>query len=128
MNANTARYTVPLGRKRGDKRSYDRDKLGRPDRRRKRKNCTKAVLKRRLRAHLVNAIAQMDVVNRIDIVPEKKAHLELAIIHLEAVRTERAGSHLLKQQLALCRELLWEIERDATDCRGGRVEVIICGE
>ncbi len=25
-------------------------------------------------------------------------------------------------------ELLWEIERDATDCRGGRVEVIICGE
>lgn len=128
MNTNTAHYTVPPGKKRGDKRSYDRDKLRRPDRRRKRKSCTKAVLKQRLRAHLVNAIAQIEVANRIDIVPEKKTHLELAIAHLEAVHTERAGSHLLRQQLAICRELLWEIERGASDCRGGQVEIIICGE
>jgi hypothetical protein len=128
VNAQTTHYTVPLGKKRGDKRSYDRDKLRRPDRRRKKKSCTKAVLKQRLRAHLLNAVAQIKVVNRIDIVPEKKAHLERAIAHLEAVHTERAGSHLLRQQLALCRELLREIERGASDCRRSRVEVIVCDE
>lgn len=85
-------------------------------------------MRQRLRAHLGSAIAQMEVANRIDIVPEKKAHLERAIIHLETALAERAGSHLLRQQLAICCELLREIDRGASDCRGGRVEVIICGE
>lgn len=82
-------------------------------------------MRQRLRTHLVNAIEQIEVVNRINIVPEKKAHLERAIVHLEAVRTERPGSHLLRQQLALCRELLREIERGASDCRRSRVEIIM---
>jgi len=86
------------------------------------------MLKRRLRAHLVNAIAQMHVVNRIDIIPEKKAHLEQVVADLEAVLAERAGSHLFRQQLALCRELLWEIERGTSDCRTGRVDIIIDSE
>ncbi|MEJ2744892.1 MAG: hypothetical protein P8123_04285 [bacterium] len=128
MNINTTRYTVPLGKKRGGTRSYDKDKVRHPDRRRKRKRCTKAELKQRLRAHLVKALAQIDVVNRIDIIPEKKTHLERAIIHLEAVCVERPGSHLIKQQLALCRELLWDIERGAPDCRCACVEVMIDGE
>jgi hypothetical protein len=119
------RYALPRTRKRGSTRSYDRDTLRSPDRRRKRKSCTKAVLKRRLRAHLINAIAQMHVVNRIDIIPEKKAHLVQAVSHLEAVLEEKAGSHLLRQQLALCREFLREIERGASDCRSEHVGIVI---
>lgn len=128
MKIESSRSGVPCTRKRGNTRSYDRDKVRSPDRRRKRKSCTKAVLKRRLRTRIVNAIAQMHVVNRIDIIPEKKAHLERAVADLEAVLAERAGSHLLRQQLALCRELLREIERGTSDCRSGHVDVIICSE
>jgi hypothetical protein len=86
------------------------------------------MLKRRLRTHLINAIAQMQVVNRIDIIPEKKAHLEQAVAHLEAVLEEKAGSHLLRQQLALCREFLREIERGASACRSEHVDILIGSE
>ncbi len=85
------------------------------------------MLKKRLRAHLINAISQMNIVNRIDIIQEKKSHLEQAVAHLEAVRAERAGSHLLKQQLAICHEFLWEIERGTSDCRRARIDIIVDG-
>jgi hypothetical protein len=97
----------------------------RDDRRRKRKSCTKAELRRRVRAQIGVAMKEIGISNRITIVPEKQAHLERAIAHLEAALEQRAGSHVLRHQLALCQELLWEIERGSPDLSDRQVEVVV---
>ncbi|MCX6356306.1 MAG: hypothetical protein NT045_00230 [Candidatus Aureabacteria bacterium] len=97
----------------------------RPDRRKKRKSCTKAVLKRRLRAQLAAALEQIRIMNRISIAGAQHAHLARAITLLEAVLEERAGSHLLRQQLSLCRERLHELERGEKSVPAEGVEIIL---
>lgn len=89
----------------------------RPDHRRRKKSCTKAALKRRMRASLAAAFAEIGTAGRIDMVPAKKAHLERAVAHLEALLRERPGASLLRQQLALCVEALREIDRGSPAAR-----------
>ncbi|MDD5555629.1 MAG: hypothetical protein PHN82_00090 [bacterium] len=97
----------------------------RSDRRRRRKSVTKAELRRRLRARIDGALKAIGVANRIPVVPEKAAHLGRAIRHLEAALESRPGSRALRQQLTLCREALWDLERGAADAAARRVEIVI---
>jgi len=97
----------------------------RDDRRRKRKSCTKAELRRRVGAHIEGAIAEIGISNRITIVPEKQMHIERALFHLESALEHRAGSHALRQQIARCRELLWEIQRGADGLAGRHVDIVV---
>jgi hypothetical protein len=118
---------TPPARKRGRAQPHQGQAAARPDRRRKRKTLTKAVLRRRIQTDIAGAVAGIRTANRIDIAPEKKAHLERAAARLEAALEERAGSHLLRQQLALCREALRDIEIGAPGARTLQVEILIEG-
>jgi len=64
--------------------------------------------------------------NRIQAIDAQRAHLEQAITHLEAVLQERGGSHLLRLQLAFCKERLWELEKGIAAAQP--LEMILDGE
>lgn len=97
----------------------------RPDRRRKRKSCTKAELKRRVRVEISSAVRRIEIFNRITILPEKRAHLEKAVAHLESAHGARAGNHLIRRQLNVCREILRDYERGIPGNRLQQIEIVI---
>ncbi len=89
---------------------------------RKRKEATKADIKRALHKYIGEAISHIDVYNRIDIVPARCEHLQKAIEFLEKALEIRPGQHLLRKQHDTCIEELKLI----LDGQGGsRIEVLL---
>ncbi len=78
-----------------------------------------------MRTDLAVAIEQINIFNRIDILPEKKAHLEKAVECLEAVLKGRGGGHLLRQQYKICKDTLWDLERGIQDARHQQIDLLI---
>jgi hypothetical protein len=89
----------------------------RPGHSRRKKSFTKAALKRGMRASLDAALSEIGTAGRIDMVSAKKAHLERAVAHLEALLRERPGAYLLRRQLVFCVEALREIDRGSPGAR-----------
>ena len=124
MKTEKNKFLLEKRRQKGRKKKYD-NSGSHPDRRRKRKSCTKAELRRRVRTDLAVAIEQIAIFNRIDILPEKKAHLEKAVECLEAALKGRGGGHLLRQQYKLCKDTLWDLERGIQNARHQQIEIIL---
>jgi hypothetical protein len=82
-------------------------------------------MRRRTRALLANAIKEVMIFNRIDILPDKKAHLEKALEYLETVLEQKGGSHLIRQQHALCKDKLLDLERGVGDVRHEQVKIVV---
>ena len=118
-------YPIQSRKRKGRERGYERTRDNRPDRRRKRKAFTKAEMRRRTRALLANAIKEVMIFNRIDILPDKKAHLEKALEYLETVLEQKGGSHLIRQQHALCRDKLRDLGRGVGDVRHEQVKIVV---
>jgi hypothetical protein len=106
------------------KRGYSRDQVKRTDRRKK-KGCSKARIKRRISSELSRITGHLDIFNRIDILPEKRAHLEIAIELLDAVLDEGGSTSRLRLQRALCLEKLRDVERGSAGARDMTIEVVI---
>lgn len=79
-------------------------------------------MKRRLRALLAAALAEIATAGRIEMVAAKKSHIEKAVAHLDALLDERPGAYHLRRQRALCLDALREIDRGSPDARSIAVE------
>lgn len=88
-----------------------------------RKSRTKAEIRRDFLARTERIVGALRVLNRVPMVEEKIRHVEVAVAELEVCVSLRSGNHLLRHQLSLCRDLLYELKQSGE--RSSRAEIDI---
>ncbi len=71
---------------------------------------TKADLNRSFFNSLIKVIDHIKIFNRIDIIPEKKRHIEIIENEIKKCLDIRPGNHLLRQEYKFIKETMFIIE------------------
>jgi hypothetical protein len=106
------------------KKRFDHTEKARK-RRQKRKQLTKADIKRQFRKNFRDAVDHIRTANRVVSAEAREFHLRKALERIELCISTRPGNHVLKAQRAICRTELWELEKQEKKTGSGPIEIVL---